>query len=121
MDARGSNVQYNKVLGPKANYKVIVTGKMSKYVLCFLPNFGTSNAIFSSDDNSSYQNYAWSSLYNQEQQWKCSMHNSDNLSYHHSKKIAFEVPKFRIKYKVTVLIEALYMWLSDLKLCCTAD
>ena len=27
--------------------------------LHFTPNFRTSNAIFSSDDNSSYQNYAW--------------------------------------------------------------
>ena len=43
-------------LGLKANYKESAFIDKS---LCFIPNFGTSNAIFSCDDNSSYQNYVW--------------------------------------------------------------
>ena len=62
LDARCFILHYGKVLGLKANYKVLLSSKISWSILMFYTTFGTSNAIFSSDYNSNYQHYAWSPL-----------------------------------------------------------
>ena len=53
--------QENALLPPtKLPIKCFYCVQCPDISLCFIPIFGTSKAIFSSDVNSTYQSYAWS-------------------------------------------------------------